>query len=102
MHPEPQFLTGKTKDAERRSPGGSSWEERRACLRSAPPIPWDGQALTADRAPSRGLTGSSDCLAGVCGVAVGYPLDTVKVQQRPCLGLDCTPVLSSAHQLECS
>ncbi|MEJ1283847.1 solute carrier family 25 member 47 [Cricetulus griseus] len=31
-------------------------------------------------ATSRCLTGSSDCLAGVCGVAVGYPLDTVKVR----------------------
>lgn len=46
--------------------------------------------------------GPSDFLPGVCGVAVGYPLDTVKVRQEaglrrpskgPWLGLGCPPSL---------
>lgn len=46
--------------------------------------------------PSSGcsvLTGSSGFLPGVCGVAVGYPLDTVKVRSSP--GPDPQPEASA-------
>ena len=58
---------------------------------------WSGPPSFAEMAWAAALlTSSPGFLTGVCGVAVGYPLDTVKVQplpglchppQDPCLGL---------------
>ena len=63
---------------DKKSPVGVSLRER-----------GQGPSLTEVAQPPAPLTGPPGFLTGVCGVAVGYPLDTVKVQSLPdpCLGL---------------
>lgn len=59
---------------EKRGCGSAAWGTGRI---HTPPTARQAQGRPA---PSLGPSGF---LAGICGVAVGYPLDTVKVRQQP-------------------